>query len=197
MDISADLTELGRTRVAVVSSGPKGFLDIARTLEFLETQGVPVATFFDGQGAEGQGGRECCGPIDFPAFWARESGSKSPFAVTSEREAAAMILAQEQLGIEMGLLFGNPIPAEHAIPREEMEAAIRTAVTEAEMGGFTGSRNTPFILGRLRELTRGRSVVANKALIQSNVARAAKIAVELSRMLVERKQARKGSVSMA
>jgi len=170
LDISADLTELGRTRVAVVSSGCKGFLDIPRTLEFLETQGAVVSTFADGRD----------GDVDFPAFWARDSGVKSPFVVQNEGQAAAMILAQERLGLESGLLFANPIPEEHAIPRAEMEAAISTAVREADEKGFSGSQNTPYILTRLKELTEGRSAPANKHLVQSNVARAAKIAVELS-----------------
>ncbi|KAL2023183.1 hypothetical protein VTK56DRAFT_3306 [Thermocarpiscus australiensis] len=175
MDVSADLTELGRTRVAVVSSGCKGFLDIPRTLEFLETQGVLVSTFEDGK-------REV-GRVDFPAFWARESGVRSPSVVRDEREAAAIILAQEQLGVESGMLFANPIPEEYAIPRADMEAAIELAVREAEEKGFTGNRNTPYVLKRIRELTQGRSVLANKALVRANVARAAKIAVELSRMM--------------
>ncbi|KAK3329004.1 Indigoidine synthase A like protein-domain-containing protein [Apodospora peruviana] len=173
MDISADLTELGRTRVAVISSGCKGFLDIPRTLEFLETQGVLVSTFADGRS----------GYVDFPAFWARDSGTKSPSVVQTEAEAAAMIYAQEQLGIETGMLFANPIPEEFSIPRKEMEVAITTAVREADEQGLTGARNTPHILQRIRELTDGRSVPANKALVQSNVERAAKVAVELSKLL--------------
>jgi pseudouridine-5'-phosphate glycosidase/pseudouridine kinase len=175
MDVSADLTELGRTRVAVVSSGCKGFLDIPRTLEFLETQGVMVSTFADGK-AEGE-------RVDFPAFWARESGQPSPSVVRDEREAAAIILAQEQLGVETGLLFANPIPEEFGIPREEMQAVIEIAVREAEEKGFTGNQNTPYVLTRIRELTKGRSVPANKALVQANVARAAKIAVELAKLM--------------
>ncbi|KAL2256786.1 hypothetical protein VTK26DRAFT_1124 [Humicola hyalothermophila] len=177
MDVSADLTELGRTRVAVVSSGCKGFLDIPRTLEFLETQGVLVSTFAEEEWGEGKG------VVDFPAFWARESGVPSPSAVRDEKEAAAIILAQEQLGIETGLLFANPIPKEFAIPRAEMEGVIELAVKEAQEKGFTGNANTPYILRRIRELTDGRSVPANKALVQANVARAAKIAVELAKMM--------------
>lgn len=172
MDISADLTELGRTRVAVISAGSKGFLDIPTTLEYLETQGVLVSTFADGRS----------GDVDFPAFWVRESGIKSPSTVQNETEAAAMILAQERLAIESGILFANPIPAEHAIPREEMEKAINRAVVEAAQLGFSGHRNTPFILQRIRELTNGASVPANLALVRANVARAAKISVELSRL---------------
>lgn len=176
MDISADLTELGRTRVAVISSGPKGFLDIPRTLEYLETQGVLVATFADGRH----------GDVDLPAFWARESGVKSPFVVDDEAQAAAMILAQEKLGIESGLLLANPIPKEHEIPRHVMDQIINTAVREADEQGFTGNTNTPFILKRLRELTEGRSAPANLSLVQANVTRAAKVAVELSRLEEDR-----------
>ncbi|CAN8099599.1 unnamed protein product [Discula destructiva] len=172
MDISADLTELGRTRVAVISSGAKGFLDIPRTLEYLETQGVLVGTFADGR----------TGDVDVPAFWARESGSKSPFVVEDEAHAAAMILAQQRLGIESGLLFANPIPEEHQIPRAVMDNIINTAVREAEQQGFTGSTNTPFILKRIRELTDGRSAPANLHLVESNVARAARVAVELYKL---------------
>lgn len=175
LDVSADLTELGRTRVAVVSSGCKGFLDIPRTLEFLETHGAFVATFADGR----------TGNVDFPAFWARESGTKSPAVVQTEREAAAMILAQESLGIESGMLFANPIPEEYGIPRAEMDAVIETAVTEAIEKGFTGAKNTPYVLGRIRQLTEERSTLANKALVRSNVARATKISVELSKLLNE------------
>lgn len=173
MDVSADLTELGRTRVAVVSSGPKGFLDIPRTLEYLETQGALVATFADGRKGDS---------VDLPAFWARESGCKSPFVLEDEAQAAAMILAQERLGMESGLLFANPIPREHEIPREVMDRIIDTAVREASEQGFTGSTNTPFILKRIRELSDGRSAPANLQLVQANVARAARVAVELCKL---------------
>lgn len=172
MDISADLTELGRTRVAVISSGPKGFLDLPRTLEYLETQGVTVATFADGR----------TGDVDLPAFWTRESGIKSPFVVEDERCAAAMILAQERLGLEGGILLANPIPEEYQIPRQVMDEIITTAVREADEQGFTGNTNTPFILKRIRELSDGRSAPANLHLVQSNVARAARVAVELCKL---------------
>lgn len=173
LDISADLTELGRTRMAVVSSGCKGFLDIPRTLEYLETQGVVVSTFADGRS----------GKVDFPAFWARESGVKSPSVVQSEEQAAAMILAQETLGIESGLLFASPIPEKSSIPRDEMDKIIEQSVRESEEQGASGNENTPFILSRIRELTNGRSVPANKALVRANVERAAKIAVAVSQMI--------------
>lgn len=172
MDVSADLTELGRTRVAVVSSGPKGFLDIPRTLEYLETQGVLVATFADGRS----------GDVDLPAFWARESGIRSPFTVHDEKHAAAVILAQERLGVESGMLLANPIPAEHEIPREVLDKIIDTAVREADEQGFSGNANTPFILKRIRELSNDQSAPANLHLVQSNVARAARVAHELYKL---------------
>ncbi|RYP70168.1 hypothetical protein DL769_005047 [Monosporascus sp. CRB-8-3] len=175
LDISADLTELGRTRMAVIASGCKGFLDIPRTLEYLETQGVLVSTFADGRQ----------GAVDFPAFWARDSGVRSPSVVNTEEQAAAMILAQEKLNIESGLLFANPIPPEFAIPRSEMDAIIERAVRESTEQGALGNENTPFILRRIRDLTNNRSVPANKALVQANVERAAKIAVAVSRLLSE------------
>ncbi|KAG4431412.1 hypothetical protein IFR05_013104 [Cadophora sp. M221] len=178
MDISADLTELGRTPIAVVSSGCKSFLDIPRTLEFLETQGATVCTFADGRK----------GDIDFPAFYTRDSGIKSHGVVQNPREAASMIYAQEVLGnwqsghstMHSGLLFANPIPEEFSIPKAEIDIAINQAVQEAAEQGFHGHANTPFILARIKDLTKGNSLPANKALIESNVAMAARIAVELS-----------------
>ncbi|KAH7364774.1 Indigoidine synthase A like protein-domain-containing protein [Rhexocercosporidium sp. MPI-PUGE-AT-0058] len=178
MDISADLTELGRTPIAVVSSGCKSFLDIPRTLEFLETQGATVCTFADGRK----------GDIDFPAFYTRDSGIKSHGVVHNPREAASMIYAQELLGnwrtghssMHSGLLFANPIPVEFSIPKAEIDIAINQAVKEAAEQGFHGHANTPFILARIKDLTKGNSLPANKALIESNVAMAARIAVELA-----------------
>ncbi|GAP83333.2 putative carbohydrate contains domain [Rosellinia necatrix] len=174
-DISADLTEMGRTRMAVICSGSKGFLDIPRTLEYLETQGVLASTFADGRK----------GDIDFPGFWARESGFKSPFVVQDEEHAAAIIVAQERLNIETGLLFANPLPEEYAIPADKMASVIEQAVRESEEQGIQGSGNTPFILLRIRELTNGASVPANKALIRLNVERAAKVAGAVSRLVSE------------
>ncbi|KAI2629809.1 Indigoidine synthase A like protein-domain-containing protein [Hypoxylon sp. NC1633] len=173
-DISADLTELGRTRMAVISSGCKGFLDIPRTLEYLETQGVFVSAFADGR----------TGPVDFPAFWERDTDIKSPFTVYDEEQAAAIILAQERLGIESGLLFANPIPEKFAMDSNQIKAAIKQAVEESkEKEGAFGSENTPFILRRIRELTDGKSVLANKVLVRANVERATKVAVALSRLV--------------
>ncbi|KAI1263066.1 Indigoidine synthase A like protein-domain-containing protein [Xylariaceae sp. FL1019] len=172
-DISADLTELGRTRVAVVSSGSKGFLDIPRTLEYLETQGVMVSTFADGR----------VGDVDLPAFWARDSGIKSPFVVEDEAHAAAIFLAQEKLNVETGMLFTNPIPEAYSIPRDEMDIVIEQAVRESDEQGARGWQNTPFILKRIRELTSDRSTIANKYLVRANVERATKVATEISKMI--------------
>ncbi|KAL9093580.1 MAG: hypothetical protein Q9165_003975 [Trypethelium subeluteriae] len=172
MDISADLTELGRTPVAVISSGCKSFLDIPRTLEYLETQGVGVATFADGRGDT----------VDFPSFWSRDSRVTSPMTVQDEYQAAAMIYAQQSLGMSSGLLFGNPIPQDHEIPKSEIDIAIDDAIKQAWDAGASGKNNTPFILSKIWEITRGRSLAANKALVEANVARATKVAVYLSEL---------------
>src|SRR3954453_13329043 len=111
MDISADLTELGRTPVTVISSGCKSFLDIPRTLEYLETQGVGVGTFADGR--EGQ--------VDFPAFFTRDSGVESPQTIQNEKDAAAIVHAQFSLPVHSGLLFANPVPEEAGMKKEEID----------------------------------------------------------------------------
>ncbi|KAI9889364.1 MAG: hypothetical protein M1814_005533 [Vezdaea aestivalis] len=172
MDVSADLTELGRTPIAIVSSGCKSFLDIGRTLEYLETQGVFVGTFRDGR----------TGSIEFPAFFSRNSGFPSPYTIEDERDAAAIIHSQSTLGLKSGMFFANPVPQQFEIPKQQMEAVFTQAIEEARKKGFDGSKNTPYILSRSRELTRGATVIANRALIQSNVIRGAEIAVELARL---------------
>ncbi|KAI5271163.1 IdgA domain protein [Aureobasidium subglaciale] len=172
MDISADLTELGRTPVAVVSSGCKSFLDIGRTLEYLETQGVPVATFADGR----------TGTIDFPAFWTRESGLKSPMVLEDEATAAAVIHAHKSLGLQSGLLFANPIPEAFSIAKAEMDKVIDEALEEAAQAGATGAANTPFILAKIKDLTGKNSVKSNKALIENNVRRGTTVAAELMKL---------------
>ncbi|CAF9902788.1 MAG: hypothetical protein ALECFALPRED_000019 [Alectoria fallacina] len=172
LDVSADLTELGRTRMAVVSSGCKSFLDIPRTLEYLETQGVCVATFSDGRDGE----------VEFPAFWTRDSGSRSPLTIENEKEAAAMMYAQQALPLTSGLLFANPIPAQYSIAKNEMNTVIAQALHDARESGSAGSENTPFVLKRIREITNGDSVTANRALVETNVARGTKLAVHLSNL---------------
>ncbi|KAL8908429.1 MAG: hypothetical protein Q9207_000848 [Kuettlingeria erythrocarpa] len=172
MDISADLTELGRTPVTVVSSGCKSFLDIPRTLEYLETQGVGVGTFADGRD----------GTVEFPAFWTRDSGIKSPAIIKDEREAAAITYAQSALGLSSGLLFANPVPSQYSIPKSQMDAIMAQAILDAEASGSTGSDNTPFVLARIRDLTGGQTITANRALVEANVVRGTKVACQLAKL---------------
>ncbi|KAF1983593.1 hypothetical protein K402DRAFT_414399 [Aulographum hederae CBS 113979] len=169
MDISADLTELGRTPVAVISSGCKSFLDIPRTLEYLETEGALVGTFADGRD----------GSVEFPAFWSRDSGVKSPVTIQNEVEAAAIIHAQSILGLTSGIHFANPIPAEFSISKAEMDVIIAQAIEEANAAGASGKDNTPFILSKIKELSGSKSIKANRALIAANVKRGTLVAKEL------------------
>ncbi|KAF3480326.1 pseudouridine-metabolizing bifunctional protein [Arthroderma uncinatum] len=175
MDISADLTELGRTPVAVVSSGCKSFLDIQRTLEYLETEGVVVAAFADGRKGE----------VEFPAFFTRDSGIKAPRVIQNEQDAAAIIYAQSQLQLSSGMLFTNPVPEEHSFPKPEMDAIIARAVELAHIEGVQGSDNTPYVLAKIEELSGGRSVATNKALVEYNVEVGTKVAIELAKLELE------------
>lgn len=170
LDISADLTELGRTPVAVISSGCKSFLDITRTLEYLETQGVSVGTFADGR----------TGNVDFPAFWTRDSNVKSPKTIKNEEDAATMIYAHTRLGLSSGLFFANPIAQKHSLSKSLMDEITDQAVRDAERNVVSGSENTPFVLDRIRQITNGASIEANRVLIEDNVARGTRVAVELA-----------------
>lgn len=170
LDISADLTELGRTPVAVISAGCKSFLDLPRTLEYLETHGVGVATFADGRK----------GSVDLPAFYVRNSGIRSPRTVKDEVEAAAIIYAQSRLPVHSGLWFAGPVPARDSLTKEEVDDWVQIAVNEAESKGIEGAANTPYVLDKIKQLSRGRSVVANRAAIEANVVRGSKVAVELA-----------------
>ncbi|KAK0304646.1 hypothetical protein LTR91_019889 [Friedmanniomyces endolithicus] len=172
MDVSADLTELGRTPVAVISSGCKSFLDIPKTLEYLETQGVAVATFADGREND----------VDFPAFWSRDSGVRSPAVVRDEVEAARVIYAHVSLGLQSGLHFANPIPEQYSIPLTQMETTIAQALREAETAGATGAASTPYVLAKIKDLTGSKSVEANKALVEANVIRGTRVAVALQKL---------------
>ncbi|XP_058623041.1 uncharacterized protein zgc:136858 isoform X3 [Onychostoma macrolepis] len=167
LDVSADLTELGRTPIAVVSAGVKSILDIGRTLEFLETQGVCVATYGDSK--------------SFPAFFSQQSGFTSPYHVSGPQEAADLIASTLSLGLQSGLLLAVPIPEEHAATGQQIEDAIQTAVPEASSKGVTGRDVTPFILQRVNELTKGKSLQANIALIQNNARVGSQIACALSK----------------
>ncbi|MCC0078785.1 MAG: pseudouridine-5'-phosphate glycosidase [Rhodobacter sp.] len=163
-DISADLHELARTPVTVVAAGAKAILDLPKTLEVLETLGVPVIAV---------------GQDDLPAFWSRESGLKAPLRMDTAREIAAAHRMRGALGIAGGQLVANPIPVEAEIPRSRIQPVIETALDEAEARGIAAKAVTPFLLQRIFELTDGRSLVANTALVLNNARLAAQIAAEL------------------
>ncbi|WP_416408631.1 pseudouridine-5'-phosphate glycosidase [Agrobacterium rosae] len=163
-DISADLTELARTGVIVVCAGAKAILDVPKTLEVLETQGVPVVTF---------------GSTEFPAFWSRASGLKSPLSLNSPAAIANFQTTREQLGIEGGMLIANPVPEEEEISSEEMEIYIQRALSHAEEDEISGKSVTPYLLSKIFEITEGRSLETNIALVRNNARLAAEIAVAL------------------
>ena len=164
-DISADLQELGRTAVAVVCAGAKAILDIPKTLEVLETQGVPVVTY---------------GATEFPAFWSRCSGLQSPLVLDSPAAIANFQRVRNQMGLDGGMLIANPVPEEDEIPREEMEIYIGRALANAEREEVTGKAVTPFLLDAIFHLTHGRSLKTNIALVQNNARLAAAIAVAMA-----------------
>ncbi|WP_292041866.1 pseudouridine-5'-phosphate glycosidase [Massilia sp. UBA6681] len=164
-DISADLQELAHTSVAVVCAGVKSILDIGLTLEYLETHGVPVLSV-------GQPG--------FPAFFTRESGFKADFQLDTAHEQAVFIRTKWQLGLAGGVVVSNPVPSESAMPTEEIDAIIRQALGEAEAQGVKGKAVTPFLLARIKELTEGRSLATNIALVKHNALVGARLAVALN-----------------
>jgi pseudouridine-5'-phosphate glycosidase len=163
-DISADLTELARTPVAVVSAGAKAILDLGLTLEYLETQGVPVIGYRTDE---------------FPAFYTPRSGHRLELRADSPQELAAVLRAKWDLGLEGGVLIANPIPEADALPADEMETAIAAAVREAEASGIEGKALTPFLLSKIKQLTAGRSLEANIRLVLHNAALAAEVAKAL------------------
>ncbi|SFI80925.1 pseudouridine-5'-phosphate glycosidase [Celeribacter neptunius] len=165
-DISADLLELGETAVTVVAAGPKAILDIPKTLEVLETHGVPVIAF---------------GQDEVPAFWSRSSGLTAPLRMDRAEEIAASAATRAAMGLKGGQLVANPIPAEDEIPAEVILPYIETALAEAEEKGISAKEVTPFLLQRMFELTEGRSLVANIALVRNNARLAAKIATALGK----------------
>jgi pseudouridine-5'-phosphate glycosidase len=164
-DISADLVELSRTRVAVVCAGAKSILDIEKTLEFLETQGVAIV------------GYRC---DEFPAFYARSSGFKLEHRCDGLHDLARMIRLQREIG-PGGLLIANPVPEDQAMEEAAIEARIAEAVAEAKSQGVGKKEATPFLLRRVVELTGGQSLEANVALIRNNAILAAQAAVEMAK----------------
>ena len=163
-DISADLLELAQTAVTVVAAGAKAILDVAKTLEVLETQGVPVIAY--GQDA-------------FPAFWSRGSKLRAPLRMDDPAQIAAAHKMRGALGLPGGQLIANPIPQDAEIPTSVMAPIIATAQADANRAGITGKAVTPYLLQRIFELTEGRSLEANIALVRNNAQLAALIALEL------------------
>lgn len=165
MDISADLTEMGRTSVAVVAAGVKSILDIGLTLEYLETLGVPVVTF---------------GSEEFPSFYSRGSGFQSPLRLDSPDAIARFLRAKWDLELNGSALIANPIPSEQEFPFAEMEQHIRAALEAAERQGIRGKSTTPFLLKYIADATGGDSLASNIALVKNNAALGARIATAFS-----------------
>jgi len=163
-DISADLQELARTAVCVVCAGAKAILDLPKTLETLETLGVPVVGY---------------GTDEFPAFWSRRSGLAAPLRLDTPQAIAALVNARRALALDGGVLVGNPIPLSDEIAANEINPAIEAAIDEADALGISGKALTPFLLSRMLELTQGRSLTANVALVENNARLAARIAAAL------------------
>lgn len=160
-DISADLQELAQTPVTVVAAGAKAILDLPKTLEVLETLGVPVIAY---------------GQDELPAFWSRNSGLKAPLRLDHPEEIAKAHHMRARLGLSGGQLIANPIPKEDEIPRDVLTPLIEKAIREAEAKAITAKEVTPFLLKTILDLTNGKSLVANKALVRNNARLAAEIA---------------------
>lgn len=166
-DISADLEELSMTDVAVICAGAKSILDIGLTLEYLETKGVPVVGFKTDE---------------LPAFYTRKSGFKVDYRVDSEETLAKALKAKWDLGLNGGVVVANPIPEEYAMDFDTITNAINNAVKEAEEKGIKGKESTPFLLAKVKEITKGESLESNIQLVYSNAAVGARLAVELSKL---------------
>ncbi|WP_103333485.1 pseudouridine-5'-phosphate glycosidase [Pseudotabrizicola formosa] len=164
-DISADLLELAQTPVTVVAAGAKAILDLPKTLEVLETHGVPVIAY---------------GQDDFPAFWSRSSGLKAPLRMDTAAQIAAAQRMRTALGLPGGQLVANPIPAEAEIASAEITPVIEAALQQAEADGISAKAVTPYLLDRMYEMTEGRSLTANIALVLNNARLAAGIAREMA-----------------
>src|SRR5574343_1405251 len=160
-DISADLQELARTPVAVVCAGAKSILDLPLTLEYLEPHGVPVLSI---------------GQDNFAAFYTPDSGLKADFRIDEAAEQARFLKTKWALGPGGGVVVSNPVPAAAAMPREEIDAITAQALAEADAQGITGKAITPFLLGRIKALTGGRSLAANIALVKHNAVVGARLA---------------------
>ena len=166
-DISADLQELAQTPVTVVAAGAKAILDVPKTLEVLETLGVPVIAY---------------GQDSFPAFWSASFPLKAPLRMDQPDQIARAHVMRAALGLPGGQLVANPIPADHEIPPAEMNPIIAEATANAVELGITGKEVTPFLLRRIYDLTGGRSLSANIALVLNNAALAARIAADMVKL---------------
>lgn len=165
MDVSADLEELANTNVAVVCAGVKSILDIGRTLEYLETKGVPVIGYQSD---------------NLPAFYSRDSGFPVDYRVDTAEEIAAAIKAKWAMKLNGGLLIGVPLPEEHAMPKEEIDSVIVDAIAEMQQQGISGKETTPYLLGSIVERTAGKSLDTNIQLILNNARVAAEIAAQMT-----------------
>ena len=163
-DISADLIELATTPVTVIAAGAKAILDLPKTLEVLETNGVPVIAY---------------GQDDFPAFWSRSSGLKAPLRMDTAADVARAAQVRGDMGLSGGQLVANPIPEDAEIPRAEITPIIEAALAAAEAQGVAGKEVTPFLLSHMFEATEGRSLTANIALVLNNARLGAAIAREM------------------
>jgi pseudouridylate synthase len=163
-DISSDLDELARTPVAVICAGPKSILDVAATIEHLETRGVPVVAI---------------GQTDVPGFYARSSGIRAPLTVPDVEAAAGLVRIHLDLGLGTAILLTVPVPATQALSPEVASEAVERAIGEAALRSVSGAALTPWLLGRIAELTAGASVAANTALIVNNARVAGELAVKL------------------
>lgn len=164
-DISADLQELAHTSVAVVCAGAKSILDLPLTLEYLETHGVPVVSV---------------GQAQFPAFFTRDSGLNADFQLDDAVSLAAFVATKWQLGLNGGVVVANPVPQAHAMPKAEIDAMTEQALREADEQGVSGKAVTPFLLARIKQLTGGRSLDTNIALVKNNARLGAALAVKLA-----------------
>jgi len=161
MDISADLTEMAQTSVAVVSAGVKSILDIGLTLEYLETKGIPVVTI---------------GQDEFPSFYSRKSGFLSPLRLDTAKEIAALLDSKWKLGLNGAVLVANPVPAAYEIAAAEMEVHIVQALSAAKVANVSGKNVTPFLLQYIADHTKGESLETNIALIKHNAKAGAELA---------------------
>lgn len=166
MDISADLTEMSETNVAIVSAGVKSILDIELTLEYLETKGIPVVTF---------------NQDEFPSFYSSKSGFNSPLRLNSAKEIASLIQTKWDLGLNGSVLIANPIASNFEVPQQIIEEHILAALNSAKEKNIKGKEVTPYLLKYIAEHSKGESLEANISLILNNAELASKIAVELVR----------------